>query len=105
MPARFCPQCGTAVVPKAKFCIECGAPLAGGRVAAERLVPQGPAARVEVGALLAAADAASCSDAPQDADELRLVASFLRRPPPELRAAPLDAAAIGALVDGLPVAA
>ena len=34
MPARFCPQCGTAVVPKAKFCIECGAPLAGGRVAA-----------------------------------------------------------------------
>jgi cytochrome c-type biogenesis protein CcmH/NrfG len=24
MPARFCPQCGTATVPNAKFCIECG---------------------------------------------------------------------------------
>jgi cytochrome c-type biogenesis protein CcmH/NrfG len=29
MPARFCPQCGTATVPNAKFCMECGTPLAG----------------------------------------------------------------------------
>src|SRR5258706_47883 len=29
MPARFCPQCGTAAAPNAKFCIECGTSLAG----------------------------------------------------------------------------
>ena len=79
--------------------------LADGRVAAERLVPQGPAARVEVGALLAAVEGGSRSRAPQDADELRLVASFLRRPPPELRVAPLEVDAVRALVDGLPLAA
>jgi cytochrome c-type biogenesis protein CcmH/NrfG len=30
MPVRFCPQCGTETVPGAKFCTECGGPLAGG---------------------------------------------------------------------------
>jgi cytochrome c-type biogenesis protein CcmH/NrfG len=30
MAARFCPQCGIPAVPKAKFCIDCGAGLAGG---------------------------------------------------------------------------
>ena len=76
--------------------------IAGGRVAAERLVPQGAAALVETAALLADADRASRSNGPQDADELRLVASFLRRPPPELRVAPLDATAIRALLAALP---
>lgn len=34
MPARFCPQCGTAAASTAKFCIECGTSLAGGSRAA-----------------------------------------------------------------------
>ena len=79
--------------------------VAEGRVAVERLVPRGPAAAVEASALIAEARGASRSDAPEDADELRLVGSFLRRPPPELRVASLDADAIRALVDGLPLAA
>jgi cytochrome c-type biogenesis protein CcmH/NrfG len=29
MPARFCPQCGTAAAPNAKFCVECGTSLTG----------------------------------------------------------------------------
>ena len=37
------------------------------------------------------ARAVARSQAPEDVDELRLVASFLRRPPPELRVAALDA--------------
>ena len=53
------------------------------------------------------ADAASSpsSCAPEDADELRLVASFLRRPPPELTVVPLRLGAIRAAVAGLPLAA
>jgi DNA polymerase III epsilon subunit family exonuclease len=79
--------------------------IAGGRVAAVRLVPRGPGAAHEAAALVADAERAMRSVAPEDADELRLVASFLRRPPPELRVGPLDAAVICALVDGLPLAA
>jgi DNA polymerase-3 subunit epsilon len=79
--------------------------IAGGRVAAVRLVPRGPGAAHEAAALVAEARGAALSRAPEDADELRLIASFLRRPPPELRLAPLDVASICALVDGLPLAA
>jgi len=79
--------------------------VAGGRVASQRLVPKGAAAAVEVATLLAEAESAARSHAPEDADELRLVASFLRRPPPELRVAALDPEAIAALVEGLPLAA
>jgi DNA polymerase-3 subunit epsilon len=79
--------------------------LAGGRVAAERLVPQGPAGRIEAEALVAEALRVSSSRAPEDADELRLVASFLRRPPPELRVGALEPAAVTRLADGLPLAA
>ena len=79
--------------------------VSGGQVAAERLVPQGAAALVEVVALLAEADRASRTGTAPDVDELRLVATFLRRPPPELRVAPLDAEAVRAVVDGLPLAA
>jgi DNA polymerase-3 subunit epsilon len=79
--------------------------VAGGRVAAQRLVPRDAGAVAEVAALLAEADTAAGSRAPEDADELRLVASFLRRPPPELRVGALEPDAIRALVEGLPLAA
>jgi DNA polymerase-3 subunit epsilon len=79
--------------------------VAGGRVAAVRLVPRGPGAAHEIAALVAEASRAERSLAPEDADELRLVGSFLRRPPPELRVARLDAGSIRAAVDGIPLAA
>jgi len=79
--------------------------LAGGRVAAVRLLPRGPGVVPEAAALLAAAERASASAGPEDVDELRLVASFLRKPPPELRVAALERDAICALVDGIPLAA
>jgi DNA polymerase III epsilon subunit family exonuclease len=57
----------------------------GGRVACVRSVPPGPAARIELEAGLAEAARREISLAPEDADELLLVGSFLRRPPPELQ--------------------
>jgi DNA polymerase III subunit epsilon len=68
--------------------------VAGGRVAAERLVPHGAGARLEIDAGLAGATSTEPSREPEDADELLLVASFLRRPPPELRIVRLDAESI-----------
>ena len=68
--------------------------VSGGRVAAERTLVGGPAGRLEVEAGLALARRAEPSLAPEDADELLLVGSFLRRPPPELRVAALSAEAI-----------
>ncbi|MCZ7588820.1 MAG: UvrB/UvrC motif-containing protein [Gaiella sp.] len=79
--------------------------LAGGRIAAVRVVPRGVGAVHEAAALVAEAQRVALSRAPEDADELRLVGSFLRRPPPELRVAALEVAAICALVEGLPLAA
>ncbi len=79
--------------------------IAGGRVAATRLLPRGGGVAHEAAALVADASRAAESRAAEDADELRLVASFLRRPPPELRVCGLEVAAICALVDGLPLAA
>jgi DNA polymerase III subunit epsilon len=64
--------------------------LAGGRVAAERTLPPGGGAALEVEAGLAA----SRRPGELDLDELLLVDSFLRRPPPELRVAPLEREAI-----------
>jgi DNA polymerase-3 subunit epsilon len=58
--------------------------LTGGRVAV-RTIPDGPGGRLEVGAALAALSLAPISHAPEDADELLVVAGFLRRPGPELR--------------------
>src|SRR4051794_14479228 len=63
--------------------------VAGGRVAAVRTVPPGAGARLELAAGAAAARAAELSYAPEAADELLLLASFLRRPPPELGVLPL----------------
>jgi len=64
--------------------------VAGGRVAAERTLPPGGGAALEVEAGLAAAR----RPGELDLDELLLVDSFLRRPPPELRVAPLGRDAI-----------
>jgi DNA polymerase III subunit epsilon len=69
--------------------------VSGGRVVAARTLLPGAAGRAEVEAGLAQARLAHATPAapaegPEDADELRLVGSFLRRPPPELRVVPLE---------------
>ena len=64
--------------------------VAGGRVASERTLPPGGGAALEIEAGLAAAR----RPGELDLDEILLVDSFLRRPPPELRVAPLDRDAI-----------
>jgi DNA polymerase III epsilon subunit family exonuclease len=64
--------------------------VAGGRVAAERTLPPGGGAALEVEAGLAAAR----RPGELDLDELLLVDSFVRRPPPELRVSPLERDAI-----------
>jgi DNA polymerase III epsilon subunit family exonuclease len=58
--------------------------VAGGRIAAVRTLPPGPGAALELESGVAEALASPASLAPQDADELLLVGSFLRKPPPEL---------------------
>ena len=70
--------------------------VASGRVVAERTLPPGGGAALEVEAGLAAARRASQSSCKQPgaSEELRLVESFLCRPPPELRTAPLERDAI-----------
>ena len=73
--------------------------VAGGRVVAERTLPPGGGAALEVEAGLAAARRNTLVSVPVtglelDLDELLLVDSFLRKPPPELRVAPLEREAI-----------
>jgi DNA polymerase-3 subunit epsilon len=68
--------------------------VAGGRVADARALPPGAGAALEVRAGLAAARAAERSHDPEDAEELLLVGTFVRRPPPELAVLPLDEHAI-----------
>ncbi|MDX6514279.1 MAG: polymerase subunit epsilon [Gaiellaceae bacterium] len=71
--------------------------VAGGRVAAVRTLPPGAGAAVEIAAGLAAAEAARADGPcykPEQVDELLVLATFLRRPPPELVVVPLDAASI-----------
>jgi DNA polymerase III epsilon subunit family exonuclease len=68
--------------------------IARGRVVAARTIPLGGGALLEIEAGIAEARAAEASLAPEDADELLLVGSFLRRPPPELSVVPLDASQI-----------
>jgi DNA polymerase III epsilon subunit family exonuclease len=67
--------------------------VAGGRVAAVRTLPRGDGARLEVEAGLAAANepTTTAQVEPEEMDALLLVGTFLRRPPPELRVAPLEA--------------
>jgi DNA polymerase-3 subunit epsilon len=64
--------------------------VAGGRVVAERTLPPGGGAALEVEIGLAA----TRRGGELDLDEMLLVDSFLRRPPPELRAVPLRRDAI-----------
>jgi DNA polymerase III epsilon subunit family exonuclease len=60
-----------------------------GRVV-QRTIPRGAAGRLEVASALATAGVGEISFAPDDAQELLLVAAALRRPPPELRIVRLD---------------
>jgi DNA polymerase III subunit epsilon len=62
--------------------------VASGRVASVRTV--GYASSLELAAGLAEARRAEPSLAPEDADELLVIAQFLRRPPPELRVVTFD---------------
>ncbi|HKT43834.1 MAG TPA: hypothetical protein VJQ85_03470, partial [Gaiellaceae bacterium] len=73
--------------------------LAGGRVAAERTLPPGGGATLEVEAGLAA----SRREGELDLDELFLVARFLRRPPPEMTIVPLEREAILAAARRIPI--
>jgi DNA polymerase-3 subunit epsilon len=69
--------------------------VAGGRIAATRTIPRGPGSSHEIHAALAEISLVTqChsapSYAPEDADELLVLAQFVRRPAPELRVVPLD---------------
>lgn len=71
--------------------------VAGGSIAAERTLPPGGGAALEVEAGLAAARHAAgprTSLLVGSLEELLLLGTFLRRPPPELRTAPLERDAI-----------
>ncbi|HVH50766.1 MAG TPA: GIY-YIG nuclease family protein, partial [Gaiellaceae bacterium] len=68
--------------------------VAGGRVAAVRTLPPGGGAHLEIEAGLAAARRALGTEEPGDLDELQLVGTFLRRPPPELAIVALEKDAI-----------
>jgi DNA polymerase-3 subunit epsilon len=63
--------------------------VAGGRVRA-RTVPLGGSGRLEIDAGVAEATLAEPSLAPEDAEDLLVIAGFLRKPGPELRVASLD---------------
>lgn len=65
--------------------------VAGGRVCAERTLPPGGGAHLEIEAGLAATRRESGE---LDLDELFLLGQFLRKPPPELRIVPLEKEAI-----------
>jgi DNA polymerase-3 subunit epsilon len=79
--------------------------LCDGRIAAVRTLPAGEGARLEVAAGLAAVEQAPpCDLAPEEIDALLVVGTFLRRPPPELRVAPLEAEAILRRAAALPPA-
>jgi UvrB/uvrC motif len=58
--------------------------VAGGRIGAARTIPPGAGGALELESGIAEAQAGPVSFAPEDADELLLVGSFVRRPPPEL---------------------
>lgn len=76
--------------------------VAGGCVVAERTLPPGGGAALEVEAGLAAARRAATAGGKLQLDEVLLVDSFLRRPPPELRVAPLARTAILHAAEAVP---
>jgi DNA polymerase-3 subunit epsilon len=65
--------------------------VAGGRIAATRTLPAGGGLTLELDAALAEARVAGPSTAADDADELLLLGTFLKRPPPELTIIPSTA--------------
>jgi DNA polymerase III epsilon subunit family exonuclease len=75
------------VVPAAEEGFRRAFLLRSGRIAAVRTLPPGAGARLELAAGLAAA---RLEPTAEDADELLLVGTFLRRPPPELDVLPAD---------------
>ncbi len=79
--------------------------VVGGCIAATRTLPCGPGAHHEAAALVA--DAAACAPEVSAAqvDELVLVSSFLKRPPPELRVVALEPSAVAAVAGHLAFAA
>src|SRR5438477_212434 len=89
------------IVPAAEPGFARGIFVAGGRITDVRTL----ASRLEVEAGLAASDLVAQSHMQaEDADELLLIGTFLRRPPPELRVAALDAEEILRLAAALPQA-
>ncbi|HYA08965.1 MAG TPA: exonuclease domain-containing protein, partial [Gaiellaceae bacterium] len=79
----------------------------GGRIASERTLPPGGGAVLEVEAGLAATRRAPVPGdtvSPGTQDELLLIATFLQRPPPELRVTPLEREAILRAAGALAVA-
>ena len=89
------------IVPAAEPGFVRGIFVANGRIADVRTL----ASRLEVEAGLAASDLVAHSHLlAEDADELLLIGAFLRRPPPELRVAALDAEEILRLAAALPQA-
>jgi DNA polymerase III epsilon subunit family exonuclease len=68
--------------------------VARGRIVDARAIPPGAGAALEVRAGIAAARAAEPTQEPQEAEELLLLGSFLRRPPPELAVLPLEEGAV-----------
>jgi DNA polymerase III epsilon subunit family exonuclease len=84
------------VVPSSEPGFARGFFVANGKVADVRTL----ASRVEVEAGLAACE----RPGPEDVDELLLIGAFLRRPPPELRVAPLEVEAILRRAAALPQA-
>jgi DNA polymerase III epsilon subunit family exonuclease len=83
------------IVPASEPGYARGVFVANGRIADTRTL----ASRVEVEAGLAACE----REGPEDVDALLLIGTFLRRPPPELRVAPLDAEEILRRAAALPV--
>jgi hypothetical protein len=89
------------VVPSAEPGFARGVFVANGRIADVRTL----ASTVEVEAGLAAAELPAPAELQaEEIDELLLIGTFLRRPPPELRVAPLDADAILRSAAALPAA-
>jgi DNA polymerase-3 subunit epsilon len=79
--------------------------VAGGRVAAVRTLPRGAGARLEVEAGLAETNCPTPDHlATEELDALLAIGTFLRRPPPELRVAPLETNEILRLAAALPPA-
>ena len=68
--------------------------VAGGRVACERLLPRGGGADGEARRAITEARWTERSISPEDAVELRLIGTFLDRPPPEMQIVALDACAV-----------